>query len=94
MLKQFHEHVDRFFHETVGKSSPGALAFDLTPGTGLMTLAWAFVPPAGSWLLYLQHQYLKNLNRPDPFTESYLMWRAGQSWENHVGLIQSHGDNT
>lgn len=88
MLKMFHEHVDQFVRNTVGRNDPGAVAFDVTPGTGLMTLAWPHVAQPGNWLLYLQHKIIGKIKRVDPFTESYLMWRAGVSWEQHVGVAQ------
>lgn len=86
MLRGFREHVDQFIRETVGEGNPGAVAFDTTPGTGLKTLAWQYVATPRNWLLYLRHDWDAEIRRPDPFTESYLMWRAGDSWEHHVGV--------
>jgi hypothetical protein len=53
-------------------------AVDTTPGTKLMSLSLALTAPAGSWLLYLQHQTLAaGDHRPIPGTERYLRWQAG-----------------
>ena len=93
MLKTFHEHVAQFVHNTVGENDPGAVAFDVTPGTGLMTLAWPLVARTGNWLIYLQHEMIGKIKRFNPFSESYLMWRAGESWEHHVGRPRAHGDS-
>lgn len=56
---------------------PECAVVDLTPGTKLMSLCLAFSAPAGSWLLYLQHQTRPvGDRRPIPGTERYLRWDA------------------
>lgn len=50
------------------------MVFDLTPGTKLMTYALARVAPAGSWLVYLEHDYKHG--RPQPGSERLLRWQA------------------
>lgn len=53
---------------------PSQTVFDLTPGTKLMTYALARSAPAGSWLVYLEHQYRNG--RPQPNTERLIRWQA------------------
>jgi hypothetical protein len=56
-------------------AAPAELAFDLTPGHKLMSLALALaVAPPGSWLLYLRHERAGRF--VCPFSERLLAWPA------------------
>ena len=78
-----------FFTKAVEREFLGAksddLAFDLTPGSKLMSLTLSYtVAPAHSWLVYLRHEFysseLVSRGGVEPFSERLQIWPTGQAW--------------
>jgi hypothetical protein len=71
-------HVGRFAG-SVQKADD--LAFDMTPGTKLMSLGLATIAPRGSAILYLRHHFLVDQKRAEPGTERLERWTVGERLE-------------
>lgn len=79
LSRQFGEAVSCF---TAG-TTPEHVAFDLTPGTKLMSLTLAYqVAQQGSWLHYLRHE--RRGTAVCPGTERPMLWQAGSSWQEGI----------
>lgn len=67
LMRQFRECLESM---ALRPEDGDSLVIDVTPGTKLMSLAWAYVAPANARIVYLQHTLDPNLRKPKPFSES------------------------
>lgn len=79
-------HMDQDLREAVAcfrsQCAPaGGLAFDLTPGTKLMSYSFAVsVAEECDWFVNLKHDWLPEFKLQDPGSERLLIWPARQDW--------------
>jgi hypothetical protein len=66
------------------------VVFDLTPGNKLMTRVLEALAPAGSWLVYLQHDFRPD-RRADPGSEWVVRLPAGESPAARLALAPKRG---
>lgn len=55
--------------ELLGAERDGPLVIDITPGTKLMSVAWAYAAPETARLVYYESQFDAGKRKPKPFTE-------------------------